>query len=215
MSPLDDIAFDTTDCALRSESPDARVWTSPTGDGFGLTLYALPPDIRASPSSLDQLRSFYRNMAEPAGVGLIEVETRTLDRCAAIRTVMKVAQQPSGRTYLGMLTMPFRDFSFVLKIQCEERGFTGMRDAVLLDRSMQSGEVVLDATGVPTGWADDPYDPQNRTPMVRNRGERPEYDAMFPDHPLSRARAMLERFERNLRVSSRVRDQRPFVFPPK
>jgi hypothetical protein len=128
---------------------------------------------------------------------------------------MKVAQQPSGRTYLGMLTLPFRDFSFVLKIQCEERGMTGIRDAVLLDRLMRSGEVDLDATGALTGWADDPYDPQNRAAMVRNRAERLEYDAMFPDHPLSRARVMLEGFERSLRVSSNVRDQPPFVFPPK
>jgi hypothetical protein len=72
---LDDIRFDTTNCALRNESANTRVWTSPEGDGFGLTLFALPPDLRATPSSLDQLRSFYRSVAEPAGVGLIEVET--------------------------------------------------------------------------------------------------------------------------------------------
>jgi hypothetical protein len=215
MNPLDEITFDTTNFVPRGESPGARMWSTPAGDGFGLTLFSLAPDIGASLSSLDQLRSYYRNMAEPAGVGLVEVETRLLDRCPGIRTVMKVAQQPTGRTYLGMLTVPFRKFSYVLKIQCEERGFTGAREAVLLDRMMKSGEVVLDQGGVLTGWADDPYDPHNRTPMVRNRGERPEYDTTFPEHPLSRARAMLGRVERTLQVSGRVRGQPPFVFPPK
>jgi len=31
--------------------------------------------------------------------------------------------------------LPFRDFSFVLKIRCEERGVTGVLKAVLLDEN--------------------------------------------------------------------------------
>jgi hypothetical protein len=215
MNPLDEIKFDTTNCVPYSESPGVRVWQTPAGDGVVLRLCPLPPDIGASLASLDQLRSYYRTLAESAGVGVIEVESRLLDRCPGVRTVMKVAQQPRGRSFFGTLTLPFRKFSYVIKIECEERGWTGARETVVFDRMLGTGEVVLDRDGAITGWADDPYDPDNRTPMVRNRGERPEYDVMFPDHPLSRARAMLGRIERTLQVSGRVRGQPPFVFPSK
>ena len=44
--------------------------------------------------------------------------------------------------------MPFRDCSFVLKIQCEERGVTGVREAVLLDEKLGSGEVHLNPESI-------------------------------------------------------------------
>ena len=113
---------------------------------------------------------------------------------------------PTGRTYVGTLTLPFRDFSYVLEVRCEERGWTGVREATILDRLLKAREVsVDDATGELRGWADDPYDYRCRAPMVRNRSERAEYDAEFIDHPLTRARRTLEILERTLQLSSRVR----------
>jgi len=34
--------------------------------------------------------------------------------------------------YLGSLAIPFAEFSFILKIQCAERGITGIRETFLL-----------------------------------------------------------------------------------
>jgi len=94
----------------------------------------------------------------------------------------------------------------VLEVRCEERGWTGVREATILDRLLKAREVAVDdVNGELRGWADDPYDYWCRTPMVRNRSERAEYDAEFIDHPLTRARRMLGILERTLQLSSRVR----------
>ena len=64
--------------------------------------------------------SSYRRSVSQAGLGVIEIDTVLVDGCTAVRTLFKAAQQPTGRTYLGALTFPFRDFSYALKAQCEE-----------------------------------------------------------------------------------------------
>ncbi len=61
------------------------------------------------------------------------------------------------------------------------------------------------------GWLEDPYDPNEEGPMTRNKSERTEYDAEFPDHPLTRARSVLDHLERSIRISDVVKKQPAFV----
>src|SRR5262245_13464974 len=176
------------------------------GDGLGLYSYTIPPNIEADLNDVAGLRAFYRRTAHDAGLGVIEIEHVIVDGCPVVRTLFKVAQEPTGRTYLGALTFPFRDFSYVLKAQCAEHGMTGLRDTIVSMNLMQAGEVGLDTnTGAMTGWLDDPYDPNERGPMTRNRSERPEFDAQFPEHPLSRARWVLDYLQRTAQVNEAVR----------
>jgi cysteine peptidase C11 family protein len=56
-------------------------------------------------------------MAHNVGTGVIEVDRVDINGCRAMRTIFKAQQQPTGLTYIGALTFPFRDFSF-LKIGC-------------------------------------------------------------------------------------------------
>jgi hypothetical protein len=205
MDPLDELTFDGSTFTLLGDTPDARRWTTPDGDAFALHHCPFPPSLRGSPASIDVLRAYCRTAAEP-GAGLVEVEIRTVGSVIAVRTILKAAQQPSGRMYVGTLTVPFRNFSYVLEVRCEERGWTGIREAAILDRLLKTHEVEIDdATGELRGWADDPYDYWCRAPLVRNRSERADYDAEFIDHPLTRARRTLGIVESTLQFSARVR----------
>jgi len=117
-------------------------------------------------------------------------------------------------TYLGSLTLPFRDFSFVLKIQCEERGVTGMREAVLLDETLGSGEVHLEFDGEDiAGWMKVPCDVTRTSGLARSLADDDEHDRRFPDHPLSRARRFLSASEANISVSGAIRNASPFLYP--
>src|SRR6266852_3354115 len=160
--------------------------------------------------SIDQVRSFYRQLTSGNGVGMIEVEVMKLDGCDAIRSIFKQPQSPSGMTYLGSITLTFRDFSYVIKVQCEERGMTGMRDAVVLDAWMKSRK--LDPKDPLRGWKGDPYDPTFKARIQRNVADDASYDAKFPDHALSRLRRVLDRIQASLRVAATVKAAPPFVF---
>lgn len=215
MRSYESVGFDASDYTLQAESTQLRVWHTPLGDEVALFYFALPPDIPVDLGSLPALRTAYRAVASLAGVGLIAVDTCSIAGCIAVRQIVKVPQQPSGMTYVGLLTLPFRDFSYVLKVLCEEHGVTGVRDAVVCQEVMQAGQVTPDVdAGVLLGWAADPYDPTLREGLLRNLSEAEEYDARFPDHPLSRCRAVLQHLERTLRVADEVRTAPPWRFPP-
>src|SRR3954468_1664875 len=129
MRTLDSITFDVSDFIPHGGRAGARFWLTSTGDGVGLYYVPTPPDdLEADLQSIDSVRAFYRDLAMESGAAIIEVDTPEIDGCLTIRQIIKVRQQPHGMTYLGSITLPFRDFSYVIKAQCEERGMTGARE---------------------------------------------------------------------------------------
>jgi hypothetical protein len=211
--PRSALTFNETGFERQGYHNDVLIWLTPKGDGLGLFHYPIPPDIHADLSNIDSVRAFFRRCASEVGLGVVEIDTVVIDGYTAVRTLFKAAQQPTGRTYFGALTFPFRDFSYVMKVQCEERGMTGVRDTVVSMTLIKLGEIVVDVeSGRMTGWLDDPYDPTEVGPMTRNKSERPEYDAQFPDHPFSRARWVLNYLEHTVTIDEAVKRQPGFVW---
>ncbi len=212
MNPLELITFDDTDFESQGDIDGRRVWYSPANDGVGLYCFGVPPDIIYDLADMQAIRNFYRQTASKAGLAIIEVDTAMIENCKVIRTIIKVPQQPSGMTYLGSITLPFRDFSYVLKVQCAEQGVTGLREAVVLDQLIKSDTVTfLPEEGEIQGWMQDPYDPAIQAPLMRNRSEAIEYDETFPDHPLSRARQVLNHIQKTMVIAPEIRSAPPFV----
>ena len=120
---------------------------------------------------------------------MVEVSLTRFDNCGAIRTIAKLPQASSGFTYVGSLTIPFRAFSFVLKVQSEERGLTGLREAVLTDR-----QIAVD--GTPAFNADDE-----------------SFDSEFSQHPISRVRRALDHVTRTARVDAKIKALPAFTLP--
>jgi hypothetical protein len=88
---------------------------------------------------------------------------------------------------------------------------TGLRDTAMFAKWMQQGEVAWDeGTGKPKGWMHDPYDPSIETPLTWNQSEAEIYDAEFPDHPLSRLRALMAHIEATLKLADEVRAEPRF-----
>lgn len=211
---LNAITFNETGFESQENEQDVSIvdiWLTPQGDRLKLHYYPIPPDLDADLNNVDSVRLTYRQLVDGAGFGIVEVDTVIIDGCTAVRTLFKCEQEPKGRLYLGSLTFPFRDFSYVLKLQCNELGTTGIRDSIILNNLMGSGEVDVDPKlGKIIGWLDDPYNPSEMRAMTRNKSERPEYDAQFPDHPLSRARCVLNYLEHTVKIADVVKRQPSF-----
>jgi hypothetical protein len=177
-----------------------RLWYTPEGNWVSLNYFPIPPDLPAGAGSVGQLRDFYA--ARLAGSGGRLVELDVLRRPAAsLRVIVKIPQQPSGLTYVGSLTIPFRDFSYVIKAECKEHGVTGLREAILWALRMQAGDKPVMQGGEfrLSDWAPDDE----------------QYDAKFPDHPVTRARSFLKRVEQSLVIDARVQSLPAFALPDK
>ena len=123
---LEHIEFDTVGLKFHSETNRAlKVWTNPEADVVTLNLFRSPPDIRVSIRNLEELRNMYREQVTGAKGGLIEVSTLEISGLPCIKTIFKLPQKMTGVAYVASITIPFKDFSFVLKITCQKRGIGG------------------------------------------------------------------------------------------
>jgi hypothetical protein len=174
-----------------------HIWHTPQGDGVGLFFFPIHPDLPANARSEEELCQFFSSMMAGTESKFVELHLIAVDGQPSVQSIVKSPQQPTGMTYVGSIIVPFRDFSFVLKVQCQERGMTGLRESVILARMLRAGDVVLDGSGLPAGFS--PDDPQ--------------FDAEFPKHPLSRLRTVLRHMEKSLRLNSTVRQLPPFGLP--
>jgi hypothetical protein len=105
--------------------------------------------------------------------------------------------------YIGSLTVPFKHCSYVVKIQAEEAGMTGMREAVIADKLIREGKIVPGEKDI-LGWAADPYDPTWKQGAPMNLAERQEYDHLFPGHPLTIVRDGLKAVAGNMKLSKEL-----------
>lgn len=163
---------------------------------ISLHFFEKPPDI-PSITSIEALRNFYRHSVSRANGGLIEVELCKKNKISFVRSIFKFRQEKSGMAYIASLTIPFKSCSFVVKVQAIEAGITGMRDAVIADRLIAEGTISIGETGF-LNWFSDPYNDDFAGGVLMNKSEQDLYDEEFPDHPLSRARQLLEQIEQGL-----------------
>jgi hypothetical protein len=191
---LDAVRFDTTGYAFQGEPlpGQVRVWHTPDGDSLGVYFFPVPPDLPANAASVDELAVFYDRLLGESGGKLVEVRVVVSGGCPTVRTILSVPQQPSGRTYVGSLTVPFRDFSFVLKCQCAEGGPTGLKEALLFARSRAANEPMQFKGG--------------RFHIPDWNPDHPKHDAEFPDHPVARVRRVFDQVARSLVVTGEVRE---------
>jgi hypothetical protein len=198
---IDSLRFDPADWKYHGEREPgkSRLWETASHDAVSLHFFAKPPDL-PSVGAVDQLRQFYGSQLAPGAGKIVELATPSIAGCRAIRLLFKVPQKPTGMIYQGSFTIPFRDFSFVIKVQSRETGPTGVREAILTQMRLAKGEVPNTKGG----------------PLFANwNPDAAEYDQKFPSHPLSRLRAALTQIAETAATDRAMRQSAPFPLPTK
>ncbi|UCA61961.1 hypothetical protein KB553_10690 [Chryseobacterium rhizoplanae] len=173
-----------------SEDDEAIRWVNPQQSALiVLHFFDKEPDLPTA-KDLDYLKKFYRNIAAASNGGVIETDIINLHNIPCVKNIIKIPQQETGMAYIASITIPFENCSYVVKIQADEIGITGMRDALILDRLHKAGEVEIEEENI-KNWFEDPYDPDFRQGTLMNQSELEKYDPEFPEHPLSVARSLI------------------------
>lgn len=203
MPVLDSISIDLTNWQLRHRDEQMAVWSDEEGDALGVNLFLEKPDIPPPSDGVVGLRSYFRQQCQ-ASSGIVEVDVVPIHGVACGRMIVKARQQPTGFTFRGTCVIPKRDFSFVFRVQCVERGTTGARESVVMLTELPNPEYEPDPIQEPhplfpnaiprgriKGWFKDPYDSTFDSTALRTLADDEKYDDKFPNHPLSRARRKL------------------------
>ncbi|MEV6399044.1 hypothetical protein AB0M39_30400 [Streptomyces sp. NPDC051907] len=161
---------------------DHDVWANDEGDVLSLHLFGLAPDLPASLDDGPALRAALTRHTAEAGGGLIEASVKTLGELPALRQIVKLPLpgQPTGQAFIGSFTVPRATCSTVVKIMAPERGTTGIREAT-----------VMAQVGHEAYFRPHPYAPEVQGGLPFHAADHVQWDAQFPDHPLSRVRRTL------------------------
>lgn len=187
------------DLSYEGDRSGHRVWRFTDGDAVGIFLFTAKPDLPQT-REIDRFISEYGGRVQAGGARLVECSIVELRGLPMLRTIVKVPQKPHGMTYLGSLTLPFTRSSYVVKVQCEERGMTGLREAVLLAEGLRSNSVAIS--------------PESETPIAGQWSpDSAEFDERFPQHPISRLRKHLQEIPGCLRLDDRLLVQERFGLP--
>lgn len=186
-----------------------KQWLNPEHPmGLSVNFFTQKPDI-PSTRDVDLLRFFYRGMAVQANGGILEVDLLEVQGIAGVKTIIKIPQEPNGMNYLASITLPFKNYSYVVKLEAPEMGTTGMRDAVVGAKLMKEGIVNLEDKGL-DGWFADPYEPNIKEGTPMNKAEDPQYDAEFPEHPLSLLRKYFRELEAGISFDPKIQQVKSF-----
>jgi hypothetical protein len=182
---------------------DLCTWRNEADDVLSTHYFPQPPDLPAPLGDMDSIRNAYRRLLRGRGA-IIELEPEQIGDCHALRAIFKIAQEATRLMYMAVLMIPFRDHNFIVKVTCPDVGAFGLRDAAVAMRLGAAGSAP---------WCADPYDASYSNPILRNRSEDAEWDAMFPDHPLSRARSHTHRTLLHAELPPSARQLPPFEGP--
>src|SRR5207248_2888533 len=112
---------------------------------------------------------------------LIEAEPVVISGVRAVCQVAKfpIPDAPSGQVFLANIFLAKASCHARFTYIAQESGITGMRESLIAVK-----------LGNPRDWVlPHPYAPELTSVLPFHRGDDPAWDAQFPDHPLSRARA--------------------------
>jgi tetratricopeptide (TPR) repeat protein len=171
----------------RAGLPDYAAFAD-VGEGYRAIVTVDPIEPDEEPiASFDEAVELARDELEE-DEALIELgldETEEGQQCFWV--LAKSPMEDSGMCYhLGM------EFGAVaLHASFEEGDPTGQRDAVVYEIERQAGNVGNGKDPL-VGWSSDPYDPSVSGELLMNLSEQRKYDEVFPEHPLSRARKLVD-----------------------
>jgi hypothetical protein len=217
MPSIDSVSFDLTGCELRQRSKNHRVWVSDNAVALRLAFEMGRIDWPFDLSDADAARFFYFNQCNDNNGVMLSADVITVaGGVEALRGLFKYhapIENSLGMCYVGILWLPFEACRFQINVESMELGDTGLREAMVM---VMEGDK----------W---PQPPQDEIPHIENDqqlqamyaealakpplhlpSDDPKYDPNFPDHPLSKVRAGLDKVVATLKFDTSVKSLRPF-----
>jgi hypothetical protein len=143
---------------------------------------------------VDAVRAHCRTMTEEMRAGLVQADVVVGTHGPSVMLVAKRLDRPAF-VVTGMLVVTAdADTASVWTLVARERGMTGVREAVVTAQMM--GQGTLTPETYRTSWARDPYDPTYDgvdQSTLRYLSDDESFDALFPQHPLSKVRRELRK----------------------
>ena len=206
MPAIDDVQFDTNGWEPRAEPAENRcAWTNGFGDILSLRF---KPGAPTMPSlfRFQALREHHARRLAASGGTILSLDLLQVKGLSISKLVVKTWQPAGGWGYLGILSLPYRDFSFSIRMQTLERAGDEAREHHAWNWLHDSQPAETDCLPL---WFGREEAPHNIHAALPNLADNERWDADFPEHPLSRLRTEFSRLIPTLSISRDVKNSAP------
>jgi hypothetical protein len=111
---------------------DTDGWAEGTSPG-GPTIFARPPDDLLIAEEFDvppdlpfhDMQGLYQHLSAPLreiGGTIVSLGSLTIDGVPSLEMIFTAPETALGTVYVGVLTIPFRDRSYAIKVMCRDSG---------------------------------------------------------------------------------------------
>ena len=163
------------------------------GNTVALVTYSLQPDDPLSFSSQELIDALHEQLEENSGIIEVREGTTSFGR-HYIYYILKEKDSendiPQGVCYSFQMSLKDQGGFITINGMFLEDGVTGMRDSAVF--GMFRGDNPGDFSEIMNLWTEDLYDASYQKGFLMNRSEHRSFDAMFPEHPLSQARKVVD-----------------------
>ncbi len=176
------------------------VWFNPVPDLLILEFSPHPIELPADTTDMAGMRAFIEQMVQLNGGAVVAVEHLRYKTIDIVKSIFKYRQTAStrrsadGTVYASLYIIPFAECHYLLKIQCNEYGTPGMREAIVTAQTTAIASQKLAAPMQTSSYLSDDE----------------QYDSAFPLHPLSRLRSYLRQIEETLKLDEDLCRARPY-----
>jgi hypothetical protein len=211
------IGFDLTGCTVREQSKNHRLWVSDESVAHLMRFVNEPANWPFDLRDPDAAACFYWNQCADNNGIMLSMQVITIDGVEALRGLFKYHAPGPNRlamAYIGILWLPFETCRFQINVEAMELGTTGTREAIVMSLDRENWpqfEQLGDPLVIETEeqW-NAMYEVALKKPPRHLPSDDAKYDAGFPDHPLSKVRARLDKIVESLKFDASVKGLAPF-----
>ncbi len=203
---INSISCGTTGWVINEESETHRMWMTNSRDAVLFRLFDNPPTFPYDFSDVEAARKFYHAQSIDNGGVMLSVDFTCAGGIDVMKGVFKYrSPQPNsmGMYFVGILAFLFRDFAFQINTESLETGTTGAREAaislILNEKPAENRE------SIPVNSMEEMFEMMRNRPLSKTPADREEYDASFPNHPLSKVRAIQQHIINTITVDNVVK----------
>jgi len=205
--------FDTVGLEIKQDEPARRFWA---GSGPILVEQSIitPTDYAYDLRAPDKFRQVMLDKAKDMGSALLQCAFLDIQGLDAVRLLNKFWSSPAtddlGKDYNGALVFPLAEGCFFIRVAAREQGMTGVREAMVAAILHKQGKLELPKSVPPADASIGLGASIRKHALVPAPSDDEQYDADFPEHPLTRVRRMFKHIENTLTIAPELKTAKPY-----
>jgi hypothetical protein len=215
---LNSVQFDLADSTLREESAEHRGWSNAAGVYHVLRVTPRRAnwafDLRDEAAAI----AFYSNQCIERGGVMLSMNVVQVGKHEALQGIFKYRAPIPGSLammFVGILWIPYQDWIAQINVESLESGTTGMREATVMAIEGDNWpRPETETEPVAVSSPEEMFSLMAAQALRVLLSDAEKYDAVFPDHPLSKVRERMVQVKDSLKIVASARELAPFRLAP-